>query len=251
MSEAKRPVRERLRSWWRNPVDLWQSVALLLPLWVLYEVGVALQMQCSEGACRWRSNGVDLLTRSLVTVTGGSPVALLGLTLLVAVGLLAATVFARRRGELRLRSFLPVLAESALYASVLGPVGNYVTRRALLGAGEGGHWFLDVCTSCGAGLHEELVFRLALFAGGSHLLRRAGLSAWRAGLLAAAVSSLLFSAVHHVGALGDPFTAHVFAYRVVLGLCLAGVYRARGLAIAAWTHALYDIAVFTSRDLLG
>ena len=34
-----------------------------------------------------------------------------------------------------------------------------------------------------------------------------------------------------------------FTFRAVAGLLLSGLYVARGFGIAAWTHALYDVAL--------
>ena len=57
------------------------------------------------------------------------------------------------------------------------------------------------------------------------------------------VSSLLFSAAHHLGPLGEPFDAYVFTYRAVCGLLLGIVYLSRGFGVAVWTHALYNALV--------
>jgi membrane protease YdiL (CAAX protease family) len=98
--------------------------------------------------------------------------------------------------------------------------------------------------SAGAGFYEELVFRVGLFGGLAHLFTRRGVPALRAGLAAAAVSALLFSAVHYVGALGDSFSLGSFVFRALSGLYLAALYRFRGFAVAVYAHALYDVGVF-------
>jgi membrane protease YdiL (CAAX protease family) len=61
--------------------------------------------------------------------------------------------------------------------------------------------------------------------------------------VAAVVGALLFSAVHYIGAFGDPFTLPSFTFRFLFGLALNGLYLVRGFGIAAWTHALYDVMV--------
>jgi membrane protease YdiL (CAAX protease family) len=61
------------------------------------------------------------------------------------------------------------------------------------------------------------------------------------------VSSLLFAGYHHVGPGGEPFESTVFAFRFVAGCILAGLFAARGFAVAVWTHVIYDvICVFRS-----
>jgi hypothetical protein len=57
------------------------------------------------------------------------------------------------------------------------------------------------------------------------------------------VSSLLFSAAHYVGPLGDTFEPYSFTFRTIAGLFFAGLFLWRGFGIAAGTHAAYDMLV--------
>ena len=96
----------------------------------------------------------------------------------------------------------------------------------------------------GAGVYEELVFRLALIGGGALLLRKVFL--WNRRFSVAVmlvISSLLFAAAHHVGPLGEPVESYSFLYRAVCGLLLGLVFLGRGLGVAAWTHSLYNALV--------
>jgi membrane protease YdiL (CAAX protease family) len=103
---------------------------------------------------------------------------------------------------------------------------------------------LDVIVvSSGAGFHEEVLFRALLFAGGAELLFHVGYTRARAVAVAAIASSLLFSLAHYVGPFGDAFALTSFVFRTLSGLYLAAVFHYRGFAVAAWTHALYDVGV--------
>ena len=53
-------------------------------------------------------------------------------------------------------------------------------------------------------------------------------------------SSLLFSAAHHIV---EPFSLTAFVFRTVAGAMFAILFLFRGFAVAAWTHALYDLWV--------
>ncbi|RLB78811.1 MAG: CPBP family intramembrane metalloprotease, partial [Deltaproteobacteria bacterium] len=55
----------------------------------------------------------------------------------------------------------------------------------------------------------------------------------------------LFSLVHYIGTYGDAFTLASFTFRFLFGLALNVLFIVRGFGIAAWTHALYDVMVFT------
>ncbi len=95
----------------------------------------------------------------------------------------------------------------------------------------------------GAGIYEELLFRLILLNLGI------GLLAWmRAGRRASVIggivlTSLLFSAAHYVGPSGDPFRWLTFLFRFLAGIFFAVLFRYRGFGIAVGTHAFYDVLV--------
>jgi hypothetical protein len=222
------------------------DLALVFPLLLVYEVAAPFM--------RVR-NGVDLITDRLIPLVGWLPFEL-GLIALF-VGLV---IVARRSGErLDARAFVPVLLESAVYALTMGTLIVFVMLRVLhvdpglaigapaplaLAGGLGTSLFMAV----GAGVHEELVFRLGLVGGGTALLEKVlGVRPFIAAAAAIVFSSLVFSAAHHVGPLGDPLRVGIFTYRVLAGLFFALLYRMRGLAVAVYTHALYDIYVMVLR----
>ena len=103
----------------------------------------------------------------------------------------------------------------------------------------------QIVTYVGAGIYEETLFRLILFAGLCRLLRYMfGLLV--AVILAAAASALLFSAAHHVGPFGDPFDGYVFLFRTIAGVYFAVLMETRGFGIAVGAHACYDVLVGAS-----
>jgi hypothetical protein len=96
--------------------------------------------------------------------------------------------------------------------------------------------------SLGAGLYEELLFRVVLV--GALLWGTRKLLGWgpvASGLFATVSGALIFSAFHYVGSYGDAFTVQSFTFRAVAGLAFSGLYVLRGFGITAWTHALYDV----------
>ncbi|MCS6850927.1 MAG: CPBP family glutamic-type intramembrane protease [Gemmataceae bacterium] len=103
-------------------------------------------------------------------------------------------------------------------------------------------------TYLGAGIYEELLFRMLLFGGLLALLQILGAPWLAAAALAAAASSLLFAAAHHAGPYGEPFERCVFLFRTLAGLYFVVIYQLRGFGIAVGAHACYDVLVdsFTS-----
>jgi membrane protease YdiL (CAAX protease family) len=95
----------------------------------------------------------------------------------------------------------------------------------------------------GAGIYEEVVFRLVLFTAVYYLLRVALLPSVFAALLATVCSALIFAAAHHIGANGEPLIPLRFAFRTMAGLYFAILYFTRGFGITVGAHAGYDVLV--------
>ena len=160
-----------------------------------------------------------------------------------------------RRPPLVPKYFGGIVVESLLYAVVLAFVvsgavgalfGSWVLPNLALAQMSEFGLGLQLALSIGAGLYEELVFRVLLVGGlFLGLLRFTKLDRTRAYIIAALVGAVVFSAVHHMGSFGDPFSLNVFTFRFLFGLALNGVFLLRGFAVAAWTHAIYDVLVVT------
>ncbi len=96
----------------------------------------------------------------------------------------------------------------------------------------------------GAGIYEELLFRLILLSLLVWGLRKAGIAPGASTLLAVIVSSLLFAAAHHVGPYGEaPLMWSRFVFRTLAGVFFSVVFLYRGFGIAAGSHAAYDVLV--------
>ena len=95
----------------------------------------------------------------------------------------------------------------------------------------------------GAGIYEELLFRLMLIPIGISMLRWAGVSNRASLITGIVVSSILFSAAHYdfITAGGEPFDLYSFVFRFLAGVFFALLFIYRGFGIAAGSHALYDI----------
>ncbi|MEM1055678.1 MAG: CPBP family glutamic-type intramembrane protease [Bacteroidota bacterium] len=220
-----------------------------LPLLVVYEIGVVLTntgaRQIRVGADAWMKQALASLG-----VQGG----LLLSAVVVVIGGVVFWMERERRPPIRASYFGWIVVESLVYAFVLAMIVTAMVG-ALFGAVS--LWPLamaqmsqlslplQLSLSIGAGLYEELVFRVMLVGGLFLALRQVVKDRRVAYIVAAVVGALVFSWVHYVGSLGDPFTLSSFTYRFLFGLALNGVFLLRGFAVAAWTHALYDVLVVT------
>lgn len=127
-----------------------------------------------------------------------------------------------------------------------------VTQEQESGDGKWQGLLANVVTGIGAGIYEELVFRLILiivlmilFQDICRLSRRISI------VLSILVSAALFSAYHHIIYLegqfvqSSPFSWPEFGFRAIAGVYFAVLFAVRGFGITAGAHAFYDIiAVF-------
>ena len=204
--------------------DLAASLVLVFPLFLAYEIGVLFAGHV---------NGADVVTRGIYAIVG-SRAAYLVLHAVVALWFVVWVRRARKWETLTFDIALPTILEAAIYALTLGGLLVLVVDR-LLGLGVGS----EVIGALGAGVHEELVFRLGFIAGLVTLLRghRAAFP------LALAISSLLFALAHHAGPGGEPFTVHAFVYRSFAGAAFGLIFWYRSLAHAVYAHVLYDLVI--------
>lgn len=228
------------------------SAVLVMPLLVLYEIGIW-----------WINRGTALAVRNAADVALKEPFLLLGsygphaFVILVLLGFL--TIYeleTKRRRVSIIRPYLGLmLVESALYALLFGAVVNLILRSLLrllpLAPGmDGFNPLARLVLSLGAGLYEELAFRVilvsVLFVLARQWLRWPAPGAYAA---AALLGAALFSAYHYLGPMGEAFEVGSFLFRFVAGLILNVIYLGRGFGIVVYTHAFYDVLVTVLRPL--
>ena len=95
----------------------------------------------------------------------------------------------------------------------------------------------------GAGVYEEVLFRLCLIPVAYGLLRTLLIPRRPAMLLAVLTTSILFSAAHYVGPAADQLTLFSFVFRATAGVFFALLFVLRGFGITVGSHAAYDLFV--------
>lgn len=236
----------KLKAVKHDPRNLLTSLVLVFPLFLIYQVGVLFTLPML--------NGADFLTVFLFRNVGLTSTAYLGYTAAVALAFVVGVLVLRKRQQFDPALVWRVLLESAIYALTMGSLIVFVMTRVFgisphLAGGVAAQSFgTRIVMSLGAGVYEETVFRLGLLAGITAVLERGlGMRRWVAGAIGLAVSSVLFSAMHHIPPYGDPFTMGVFTFRILAGACFGLLFWFRGFAVAVYTHALYDLYVLLVR----
>lgn len=231
-----------------------------LPLFLAYEIGLA-----AAGAAARHNVAELLLCRGLAPL--GPRTASVRMALLALAGV-AALLVVRARGAQLGRSLLRVLWEGLAAALLLGPLlfalqawlsVDPLALTPFSGPPAAPAQVLPlerIACLAGAGGWEELLFRagvlsitwlcvvrvLALLPASKGSARAA------ADVLALTISALAFAAGHlacvteALGMGGEPFVGAVFLWRAMAGVALGALYRWRGFGVAAWAHALYNLA---------
>lgn len=240
------PLPATRRSYWHDARAPRYSLTFAVPLFLMYEL-LAAALHGTSGGLR---NGADVMLKAPFLLAFGPRGPLVFVSVLAIISLVAI-VRDRRKGPIEGATFVLMFVESLALSMVFGLVVGTLTSRLVGPIGGGGLALaqLDrlgvpggIMVSLGAGLYEELLFRVVLV--GSLLWGSRKLLGWgpvASGTLAIAGGALVFSAFHYVGQYGDPFTVASFTFRALAGLAFSAMYVLRGFGITAWTHALYDV----------
>ncbi|MFN2250278.1 MAG: CPBP family intramembrane glutamic endopeptidase [Anaerolineae bacterium] len=270
------------RGYWALSRTMTYSLLLALPLFALYELLARLVNRGSRVAVR---NAADSLLRGLFSPLGADAETVF-VSVLAAVAIVLIVRERRRHPvPIRLGVLGGMWLESAALAVAFGLVVTRITAMVLspLAAGPAVGASAPAATlsavslaasaatpitaqpsillaasppglstaqmlvlSLGAGLYEELVFRVLLVSAVAAVIRRL-LPASRVlgGVLAVLVAALFFSLFHYVGPYGDEWALSSFTFRFVGGVAFSTIYVLRGFGIVAWTHALYDVLLLT------
>jgi hypothetical protein len=152
-------------------------------------------------------------------------------------------------GDLRGRILVFMAAEAALLAAVFGIVVGTLTARLLnplaplaialqrqFSAAEG------LMVSLGAGVYEELLFRVILVSALAFFFGRIlGWGKTQSAVISVLVAATIFSLFHYIGPMGDNWAMQSFVFRLIAGVFFSALYVLRGFGITAWAHALYDV----------
>lgn len=230
------------------------ALVFLLPFIIFYELGtifintdVLNQTQVRVVAFIWLQN--------LLEYSGlGGKLAWVAPPFAVVVILIALQLTSGKRWHWRGGDIGPMAIECILLAVpliVLNLFLNSAGNSALAveaGEGAGQSLLANIVTGIGAGIYEELIFRLilicALMVIFQDVLR---LSRKNAVIISVLISAALFSAHHHIVflngqlAAGAPFDWTEFVFRTIAGVYFAVLFAIRGFGITAGTHGFYDI----------
>jgi len=222
----------------RKPI---YSFILSLPLIFLYEAGIFLINSDDLPVLR---NGADVLIRNLLESMGLLGIYSTGIILFFGFFLV---LFLQRKtlmGTTFKKEFFPfIILESLLWGLFLY-VSMGVLRQSFFSNPSDRLWFGQIVMSLGAGIYEEILFRLLLITIISKVLKL--IFNWRefvCQFYSILIAACFFSLFHFVGVYADTPDISLFLIRFFGGCFLGSLFLLRGFGITAYTHCLYDLIV--------
>jgi len=211
-----------------RPLD---ALVFLLPLILFYELVAASRAE-RVIAFDWMRHFLALFGRASLWAPG----------LAVVIILLTTHAVSGERWCVHWKEVGFMYFEAALLATPLLLLNWLIPLAAL--AGDARSLLEQLALTVGAGIYEELVFRLVLISAviivGVDLLK---LRQPAVAFAAICLSALTFSAHHHPPIGAEPFRAMAFLFRTLAGAYLATIFWYRGYGPAAGCHAAYNAAL--------
>jgi membrane protease YdiL (CAAX protease family) len=229
-----------MSNYWRYSRSVYYSAVAALPLLVIYEILIVLSQSRYWGI----RNAADVWIRTFLMAFDLQAQHITFVLIGISLALIPIAKSRARGIKLKANYFALMFAECLAFSLVLGVVLQSILRLGGLSSGGPGSGLMqNLALSVGAGLFEEIIFRVILlnllFLLLSPLLKKKVVAAVVSVLLA----SFLFSLSHYVGTMADTWQLYSFMFRWAAGLLFTVLYFVRGFAITAYTHALYDIWV--------
>ena len=214
----------------------WYSFIFAFPALIIYEL-VLFWMRNVEFT--YIQNGADVLIEQIIYNSSFEVLHVSSTIFFIA--LIFVLVYQKKKFkslQVNMKYLNLMIIESLTYASVL----FFIMGNIYLMDVSSNDLLCNIILSFGAGIYEELIFRVLLIYIFIQLIKFLfRLGDFSAQFYAIFFSAILFSLFHFIGI--ESFNNEAFAVRFIAGIFLAILYVQRGFGITAITHSIYDIFV--------
>jgi len=218
----------------------WQILCFLLPFIVAYEIGSIVFLSSPSGQIDRTVSAQSIMARAF-DMFGPVGIHLPGVTMIVV--LLCWQVMVGGSWKIRWSVLAGMAAESAIWTFPLlvlvGLLGPHALAQS--GASDPQTWSLGArfTISVGAGLYEELLFRMVAIAAAHFVMVDLFRASPRVGSTCAVLIAALAFGVYHTGF--GSFEPGWLLFYTAAGVYFGTLFMARGFGIVVATHAIYDI----------
>ena len=218
------------------------GIIFILPFLFVYEIICLIYFKYSEYEIR---NTADIILHDIFNIFGDYSQISYSLSLLFIVAILYfVNIKKNRKFKIITLPLFLIALEGLMYGFILTLILNDSNIFNLEGLYQS-DLLLNLYLCIGAGIWEEILFRLLLINVIIFTLQYIDISTFFSVLISIVISSILFSSFHYIGSLSDTFTMYTFLYRFLGGIYLSILYYYRGIGISMMSHFIYDFLLIT------
>jgi len=229
------------RRYFNSSKSVHYSLILVLPVLAIYEIGILILFRNSF--FELRNSGEILLKHFFTSLKLTNPYLVSGLMLTIFIVVMVRGYRLEKKPGIHADYIIYMLLESMGWGAVLFVSMNLFTRLPLQTVTLTDK-LANINLAIGAGIFEELIFRMVLISALLVILNR-GLTFSRnvASVISIIAAACIFAAFH---LFMEPYSFPVFIQRVTGGLFLGILYKLRGYGISVYTHIIYNILILAN-----
>lgn len=219
------------------------SLIFIFPFLLLYEGICFLYFKNSTFIIR---NSADMILKDFFNIFGNYSSHFYALTLLVVLIFIFYINKESKASSIVIFKYLNIMfLEGLLYGLLLLALLNnidYYDSQVLIYQN---NLLLNLYLSIGAGIWEEVLFRLVLFSAIFKLFKLYLDIDFYSVFCSVIISSLIFSSFHYIGQNSDVFEIYSFIVRFLGGIFLSLLYYYRGFGVTSMAHISYDFILIS------
>ncbi len=218
------------------------SLVYLLPLILAYEIG-AWMVNPSQPIVQQDRVIAYHLVRMFWSLFGATGFFLPGIAIIII--LLVTHVLSGQPWKVHWSTLLGMGGESFVWTLPLFLLYRWIRVMSSTPSPRS-EWFENVVVSTGAGVYEEMIFRLILITALVIVLEDVlRIKKDKALIWSVLIAAILFSAHHYEPLGGEPYRFGSFVFRTLAGIYLGAMFLFRGYGITAGCHVIYNVVVVT------
>ena len=225
-------------TYFSNTKNILVSLIFIFPFLLIYEIICFFYFRHENYQIR---NSADVIIRDFFNLFGSLSDEIYSITLFAILLFVYFIKKPNNKFTINYKYLLVMFVEGIIFGFLLSLLLNDISIFLVSGNLYQPNLLLNLYLCIGAGIWEEILFRLLLFSFLFKTLKALFKNQEIFSLfISIMISSILFSLFHYIGNNADIFNFNIFILRIVGGLFLCLLYHYRGFGIAVISHISYD-----------